>query len=154
MIDAGNIVHATDTTGLVVVTQIEPISVLFTLPSDYFGLVNRQMTTGQLTVAASSRVDDTVLGQGTLLLINNQIDQTTGTIQLRRPSRTRIMRSGPGCSSTPSCWSRPAMARSRCPPPPCSAVRKGSSPSSSSPTTRSRCGPSRSRRPIPAARRR
>ncbi len=83
MIDAGNIVQTTDTAGLVVVTQIEPISVLFTLPEDDFGMVNRQMAAGQLTVAASSRADKKVLGQGTVLLINNQIDQTTGTIQLK-----------------------------------------------------------------------
>ena len=83
MIDAGNIVHAADTTGLVVVTQIEPISVLFTLPEDDFGVVNQQSAAGPLTVAASSRTDSKVLGQGTLLLINNQIDQTTGTVQLK-----------------------------------------------------------------------
>jgi membrane fusion protein, multidrug efflux system len=83
MIDAGNIVHATDTTGLVVLTQIEPISVLFTLPEDDFGIVNQEMAAGPLTVAATSRADSKVLGQGTLLLINNEIDQTTGTIQLK-----------------------------------------------------------------------
>jgi membrane fusion protein, multidrug efflux system len=83
MIDAGNIVQATNTSGLVVVTQIEPISVLFTLPEDDFGVVNRQMAAGPLTVTASSRADNKVLGQGTLLLINNQIDQTTGTIELK-----------------------------------------------------------------------
>jgi multidrug efflux system membrane fusion protein len=83
MIDAGNIVGTSNTTGLVVVTQLEPISVLFTLPEDDFGVVNQQMAAGPLTVAASSRADNKVLGQGTLLLINNQIDQTTGTIQLK-----------------------------------------------------------------------
>jgi membrane fusion protein, multidrug efflux system len=83
MIDAGNIVHATDTTGLVVLTQIEPISVIFTLPEDDFGEVNRQMAAGPLMVAASSRADNKILGQGTVLLINNQIDQATGTIQLK-----------------------------------------------------------------------
>ena len=83
MIDAGNIVQATTTTGLVVVTQIEPISVLFTLPEDDFGVVNRQMMAGPLTVTASSRADNKELGQGTVLLINNQIDQTNGTIQLK-----------------------------------------------------------------------
>jgi multidrug efflux system membrane fusion protein len=83
MIDAGNIVHATDTSGLVVVTQIEPISVLFMLPEDDFGLVNREFTAGPLTVAASGRADNKALGQGTLLLINNQIDQATGTILLK-----------------------------------------------------------------------
>ena len=83
LVDKGNIVHAADVNGLVVITQIEPISVLFTLPEDDFGWVNRQMRAGTLTVAASSRADNTKLGQGTLLLINNQIDQTTGTIQLK-----------------------------------------------------------------------
>jgi multidrug efflux system membrane fusion protein len=67
----------------VVVTQLEPISVLFTLPEDDFGVVNRQMAAGPLTVAASSRADNKVLGQGTVLLINNEIDQSTGTIQLK-----------------------------------------------------------------------
>jgi membrane fusion protein, multidrug efflux system len=83
MIDAGNIVQTTDTTGLVVVTQIEPISVLFTLPEDDFDVVNRQMTAGPLTVVASSRADNKALGQGTVLLINNEINQTTGTIELK-----------------------------------------------------------------------
>jgi membrane fusion protein, multidrug efflux system len=83
LIDAGNIVGTTNTTGLVVVTQLEPISVLFTLPEDDFGVVNREMAAGPLTVAASSRADNKALGQGTVLLINNQIDQTTGTIQLK-----------------------------------------------------------------------
>jgi membrane fusion protein, multidrug efflux system len=83
MIDAGNIVGTTNTTGLVVVTQLEPISVLFTLPEDDFGVVNREMAAGPLTVTASSRADNKVLGRGTVLLINNQIDPTTGTIQLK-----------------------------------------------------------------------
>jgi membrane fusion protein, multidrug efflux system len=83
MIDTGNIVGTTNTTGLVVLTQLAPISVLFTLPEDDFGVVNRQMALGPLTVAASSRADNRALGQGTVLLINNQIDQTTGTIQLK-----------------------------------------------------------------------
>jgi len=83
LIDAGNIVQTTNTTGLVVVTQLEPISVLFTLPEDDFSLVNKWMAQGTLTVVATSRADNKKLSQGTLLLINNQIDQTTGTIQLK-----------------------------------------------------------------------
>jgi multidrug efflux system membrane fusion protein len=83
LIDAGNIVQTTNTTGLVVVTQLEPISVLFTLPEDDFSLVNKWMAEGTLTVVATSRADNKRLSQGTLLLINNQIDQTTGTIQLK-----------------------------------------------------------------------
>jgi multidrug efflux pump subunit AcrA (membrane-fusion protein) len=97
LIDAGNIVQSTDTTGLVVVTQIEPISVLFTLPEDDFEVVNKQMAAGTLTVAASSRADNKMLGQGTLLLINNQIDQTTGTIQLKAtfPNQDHALWPGP-----------------------------------------------------------
>jgi multidrug efflux system membrane fusion protein len=83
LIDVGNIVQTTNTTGLVVVTQIEPISVLFTLPEDDFSMVNKQMALGTLTVTATNRADNKKLSQGTLLLINNQIDQTTGTIQLK-----------------------------------------------------------------------
>jgi multidrug efflux system membrane fusion protein len=83
LIDAGNIVQSTNTTGLVVVTQIEPISVLFTLPEDDVGVVNKQQAAGPLFVAASSRANDKALGEGTLLLINNQIDPTTGMVQLK-----------------------------------------------------------------------
>ena len=83
LVDVGNIVHAADTNGLVVVTQIEPISVLFTLPEDDFGVVNTQIATGKLAATASSRTDSKQLGQGTVLLINNQIDPTTGMVQLK-----------------------------------------------------------------------
>ena len=83
LIDAGNIVQASDTTGLVVVTQIEPISVLFTLPEDEFGVINTQLAAGPLTVTAASRTDSKVLGQGVVLLINNQIDLSTGTVQVK-----------------------------------------------------------------------
>jgi multidrug efflux system membrane fusion protein len=83
LIDTGNVVQTTDTAGLVVVTQIEPISVLFTLPEDDFGVVNKEITAGTLIVTASNRADHKILGQGTVLLINNQIDPTTGTIQLK-----------------------------------------------------------------------
>lgn len=83
MIDEGNLIQSGDTTGLVVVTQIEPISLLFTLPEDDFAPINRRMAAGSLTVVALNRSDGSVLGQGTLLLVNNQIDPTTGTIQLK-----------------------------------------------------------------------
>jgi membrane fusion protein, multidrug efflux system len=83
MIDAGNIVQTTDTTGLVVVTQLQPISVLFTLPEDDFEAVNRQIAAGTLSVAASNRADGKILDRGTVLLINNEIDTTTGTVELK-----------------------------------------------------------------------
>jgi multidrug efflux system membrane fusion protein len=82
LVDQGNIVHASDSTGLVVITQIEPISVVFTLPEDDFADINRAMGAGVLPVQALSR-DGKVLADGTLLLINNQIDQATGTIELK-----------------------------------------------------------------------
>jgi membrane fusion protein, multidrug efflux system len=92
-IDAGNIVQATDATGLVVVTQIQPISVLFNLPEDDLGLVSRQMAAGSLTVTASSQDGSKVLGQGTLMLIDNEISQTTGTIRLKAifPNKDRAL---------------------------------------------------------------
>jgi multidrug efflux system membrane fusion protein len=82
-VDAGNIVRAADTTGIVTVTQIEPISVLFTLPGDAVGPVLLQMKGGTLTVSAMLRNDTKPIAQGQLLLVNNQIDATTGTVQLK-----------------------------------------------------------------------
>lgn len=87
LVDAGNIVHAADPGGLVVLTQIEPISLLFTLPEASFGAVNRaqaaQASGGSVKVTAFSGTNNDPLGEGALLLINNQIDPTTGTIQLK-----------------------------------------------------------------------
>ena len=84
LVDQGNIVHATDTTGLVVITQTHPISVIFTLPESLLDAINQSRANGQkLTVYANSSDDTTRLGEGKLLLIDNQIDQTTGTIKLK-----------------------------------------------------------------------
>ena len=86
LVDPGNIVHATDTTGIVQINQIDPISVLFTLPEDMFQSVHRAKAANggaQLVVEASARTDGTLLATGKLTLINNQIDTTTGTFQAR-----------------------------------------------------------------------
>lgn len=83
LVDQGNIVHATDTTGLVVVTQLQPISVIFTLPEDDFIEINQGLRQGPLKVVAYSEDDQTKLDEGTLELIDNQIDQTSGTIRLK-----------------------------------------------------------------------
>ncbi len=86
LIDPGNIVRATDTTGLVVINQIDPISVVFTLPEQYFQAINQAVSdsgTTPLTVLAYAREDNSLLGRGQLLLINNQIDTSTGTVQLK-----------------------------------------------------------------------
>ena len=82
-IDNGNIIHPTDPNGLVDVTQIRPISIIFTLPETTFGEIQAQMAKGPLKVLAYSQDDKTELDQGTLELIDNQILQTTGTIRLR-----------------------------------------------------------------------
>lgn len=85
LVDPGNIVHATDTTGLVVIRQIDPIDVVFTLPDDAFGNIHRAMDASAtpLAVFANERGSDIALGQGKLILLNNTIDTTSGTIQLK-----------------------------------------------------------------------
>jgi multidrug efflux system membrane fusion protein len=82
-IDIGNIIHPTDPNGLVDVTQIQPISLIFSLPQTDFVEIQQQMAKGPLTVLAYSQDDKTELDQGKLDLIDNQIVQTTGTIRLR-----------------------------------------------------------------------
>jgi membrane fusion protein, multidrug efflux system len=82
-IDIGNIIHPSDTNGLVDVTQIQPISLIFTLPEITFTEIQREMAVGPVKVLAYSQDDKTKLDEGKLLLIDNQIIQTTGTIRLR-----------------------------------------------------------------------
>jgi len=83
LVDAGNVVHAADTTGLVIVTQLQPISVVFTLPADNLPVVARNAAAGTLPVFAFSRDNQTRLGEGALAVIDNMIDQTTGTVKLK-----------------------------------------------------------------------
>ncbi|HKD03826.1 MAG TPA: MdtA/MuxA family multidrug efflux RND transporter periplasmic adaptor subunit [Terriglobales bacterium] len=83
LVDVGNIVHATDTNPMLVITQLQPIAVIFTLPEDNIPAVARRMRQGDLPVEAWSRDDQTKLATGTLLTIDNQIDQTTGTARLK-----------------------------------------------------------------------
>lgn len=82
-VDIGNMVHASDPNGLLVLTQLHPIAVIFTLPQDNLAEVARQMRKGQLTVDAYSRDDQTRLTTGKLLTIDNQIDPQTGTGKLK-----------------------------------------------------------------------
>jgi len=92
-IDVGNIIHPTDPNGLVVVTQIEPISLIFTLPESDLPQIQTQMAKGPLTVLAYSQDDKIKLDEGKLLLANNQIVQTTGTVQLKAtfPNTTHLL---------------------------------------------------------------
>ena len=83
-VDPGNIVHASDSTGLLLVTQLQPISVIFTLPEDQLPQVLKLVRGGQkLTVDAYDRSDSTQLGEGTVLTADNQIDPTTGTDKIK-----------------------------------------------------------------------
>jgi len=84
LVDPGNIVHANDTNGLLVITQIEPISVIFTIAEDQLPPVLQRTRAGQhLTVEAWDRGMNKKLATGTLATLDNQIDQTTGTIKIR-----------------------------------------------------------------------
>ena len=84
LIDPGNIVHATDANGLVLITQLQPIAVLFSLPQDQLPQVNAKLRAGvQLTVEAFNRDNTEKIATGKLLTIDNQIDTTTGTYRLK-----------------------------------------------------------------------
>jgi membrane fusion protein, multidrug efflux system len=83
-VDPGNIVHASDSTGLLVVTQLQPIAVIFTLPEDQLPQVQTVMKSGgSLTVEAYDRSNSTHLATGKLLTLDNQIDTTTGTVKAK-----------------------------------------------------------------------
>jgi membrane fusion protein, multidrug efflux system len=83
-VDPGNIVHTTDTTGLVVITQLQPITVVFTIPEDNIPAVLDQLTHGvRLPVEAYDRAQRQKLSTGSLLTLDNEIDQTTGTVRLK-----------------------------------------------------------------------
>ncbi|HYL00108.1 MAG TPA: efflux RND transporter periplasmic adaptor subunit [Steroidobacteraceae bacterium] len=95
-VDPGNIVHASDTAGMVVVTQLEPIAVMLSLPEESFGELSTALRRGPVTATALSRDDRNVLDTGTVELIDNQIDQTTGTIRVKAILPNREQRLWPG----------------------------------------------------------
>jgi multidrug efflux system membrane fusion protein len=82
-IDVGNMVHAADPNGLLVITQLQPIAVIFSLPQDNLQAVSQHMNKGRLAVDAYSRDDQTKIATGFLTTIDNQIDTTTGTGKLK-----------------------------------------------------------------------
>jgi multidrug efflux system membrane fusion protein len=84
LVDPGNIVHATDTGGLVIITQLQPITVIFTIPEDSIPTVLEQLRQGvRLPVEAYDREYRRKLADGALLTIDNQVDPTTGTVRLK-----------------------------------------------------------------------
>jgi membrane fusion protein, multidrug efflux system len=95
-IDIGNIIHTTDVNPLTVLTQIKPTTVICTLPQSYLGLVREAMLRGEVKVSAFDQDGKNQLAEGKLLLINNQIDQTTSTIQLKAEFPNEDQRLWPG----------------------------------------------------------
>jgi membrane fusion protein, multidrug efflux system len=95
-VDIGNIIHPTDPNGLVVVTQIEPISVIFTLPETDLPKIQQQMANGSMTVLAYSQDDSIKLDQGKLNLVDNEILQTTGSVRLKAEFPNTAHRLWPG----------------------------------------------------------
>src|SRR6266849_1759393 len=82
-VDQGNIIHASDLTGLVIITQLQPIAVQFSLPQQQIVLVNAASAKGPLTVDVFGNDGTTVIDSGTLKGIDNQVDPTTGTLKLK-----------------------------------------------------------------------
>ncbi len=98
LVDPGNIVRAADSGGIVVINQIDPIAVVFTLPEDKFQSVNRAARESKkpLPTIAYAREDATLLSSGKLTLINNQIDTATGTVQFKAVFPNRDQKLWPG----------------------------------------------------------
>ncbi len=83
LVDPGNIVHATDATGLVVITQLDPIALVFTLPEDDLPRVSEARSKGTPRVTALSRDGVAELGSGDLTVVDNQINQQTATLRIK-----------------------------------------------------------------------
>ena len=84
LVDVGNMVHATDQTGLLVITQVQPIAVLFTIPEDNLPPILKKLQADErLPVEAYDRAGQTKIATGSLLTVDNQIDQSTGTTRLK-----------------------------------------------------------------------
>jgi multidrug efflux system membrane fusion protein len=96
LVDAGNIIHAADATGIVVITQLRPISVVFTLPETDLGQVNEGMAKGPLPAMALLGASATPVEEGTLAVVDNQVDPTTGTIRLKATFPNTSLQLWPG----------------------------------------------------------
>jgi len=84
LVDPGNLVHANDANGVVVITQLQPIAVLFTIPEDNLPAIMKKLNAGEhLETDAFDRSDQNRIASGTLLTVDNQIDQSTGTVRLK-----------------------------------------------------------------------
>jgi len=97
IVDPGNIVHAADANGIVVITQMQPISVVFTLPEQKIqSILNAGGANGGLKVLALDRGNTATLDEGSLAVVDNQIDQTTGTVKLKATFPNKDLKLWPG----------------------------------------------------------
>jgi multidrug efflux system membrane fusion protein len=83
LVDSGNLVHATDTTGIVSIVQLQPISVVFTAPEDEVQQINKALASGVVPITALSSDGTRTLSQGHLAIVNDAIDQASGTIRMK-----------------------------------------------------------------------
>src|SRR3954452_15036342 len=95
-VDQGNVVHASDANGIVVITQLQPLSVLFTLPQQQLGEVNHAFAAGPLPVDAFGPDNKTIVETGELKVVDNQVDPSTGTIKLKAEFANRELQLWPG----------------------------------------------------------
>ncbi len=95
MVDEGNLVRASDA-GIVVITEIRPISVMFTLPQQQLGAVNAALAKGPIAVEALDTSNKIPLDRGTLQVVDNQVDQTTGTVRMKADFPNADMQLWPG----------------------------------------------------------
>jgi multidrug efflux system membrane fusion protein len=83
LVDPGNYVTTASTTGIVVITQLEPATIVYAVPEDYLGQIRKAVARGPVTVLAYDRDRTTLLATGTLLAVDNQVNTTTGTINVK-----------------------------------------------------------------------
>jgi multidrug efflux system membrane fusion protein len=95
-VDQGNIVSTADTNGIVVVTQLQPVTVLFNLPQQQLSRVNKAFAKGPLSIQATEADNHTVVDTGTLQVVNNQVDQSTGTVQYKAEFPNKELQLWPG----------------------------------------------------------
>jgi membrane fusion protein, multidrug efflux system len=98
LVDPGNIVHAATTTGIVTIAKLQPISVVFTAPEQDIPQINKALTVGPVPVTALSSDGLTALSQGTLALVNNQVDQASGAIRMKATFANKDNALWPGLS--------------------------------------------------------
>lgn len=96
LVDQGNVVHAGDQNGIVVISQLKPISVVFTLPEKHLQDIQREMGKGKMSVVALGRDNESRLGEGVLSVLDNQIDVSTGTIKLKATFPNEALQLWPG----------------------------------------------------------